>query len=80
MSAMLSRIREENYRVYVTDCLYSIGAAWNNPPRLRYYDILHPTPEDKRTGEEIAVERLERFGIKVVTDNGFDESGCDAVP
>lgn len=32
----------------------------------RYYDILHNTPEDDRDGEEIAYERLERFGIKVV--------------
>ena len=50
----------------MTDCAYSLCAALGNKPRRRYYDILHPTPEDTRTGEEIALDRLARFGIKVV--------------
>lgn len=59
-------MREENYRVYLTDCLYALAASFNNKPRLRYYDILKPKPVDDRPGMEIAVERLERLGIKVV--------------
>lgn len=65
---MSARINAEIYRVYVTDCLYSLCAAWGNKPSRRYYDLLHPTPEDTRTGEEIASERLERFGITILRD------------
>ena len=52
----------------MTDCLYALCAAWNVKPRKRYFDILHPEPDDPRTGEEIAAERLARFGITVVDD------------
>lgn len=58
--------REEAYRVYETDILLCIGKRLGLKSDKRYYDILHPQPEDNRPGDEIAVERLERFGIKVV--------------
>lgn len=58
--------QEKAYRIYVTDCFYSITYSLGNPMNKRYYDILHNTPEDDRDGEEIAYERLERFGVKVV--------------
>lgn len=54
------------YRVYQTDCLYLICGSLGNKPSRRYCDILHPEPKDERSGMEIAEERLERFGIKVV--------------
>lgn len=66
MGAATRRMSEENYRVYMTDCLYGLCAGWGNKPQKRYYDILHPAPVDNRTGEEIAVEHLEKLGIKVV--------------
>jgi len=50
----------------VTDRLYSLCAWTGNKPDLRYYDILHPVPEDPRSGMEIATDRLEHMGIKVV--------------
>ena len=58
--------REESYRIYETDALCGIGRALGLSFEKRYYDILHPQPEDNRSGGEIAAERLERFGIKVV--------------
>lgn len=58
--------KEETYRVYETDCLYGIAKALGVGISRRYYDVLHPQPEDDRTSEEIMNERLERFGIKVV--------------
>ena len=50
----------------MTDCFYRICASLGNPPHVRYYDLLHPQPEDTRDAGEIARERLSRFGIKVV--------------
>lgn len=50
----------------MTDCLYYIGRHLGISMQYRYFDILYPQPEEKRSGKEIALERLERFGIKVV--------------
>lgn len=61
-----ARAETEVYRVYETDCLYGIARALGVKFRRRFYDILHPEPEDDRTGMEIAQERLDRLGIKVV--------------
>lgn len=66
VATISARHRDEVYRVYVTDRLYTLCAALNNKPQKRYYDILNPEPADPRSGEEIARERLESFGIKVV--------------
>lgn len=66
VSTISARNREEVYRTYVTDRLYTLCASWGNKPPKRYYDIINPEPEDPRSGEEIARERLESFGIKVV--------------
>lgn len=66
VATISARRREEVYRVYVTDRLFTLCAALNNTPQKRYYDLLYPEPVDTRTGEEIARERLESFGIKVV--------------
>lgn len=63
---MDDRQRREALDIYVTDCFYRICASLGNPPHVRYYDLLHPQPEDTREAVDIAHERLERFGIKVV--------------
>ena len=66
MYAMNTRRQDEAYRVYVTDCFYGICSTLGGKLERRYYDILHPAQEETRSGEEIAYERLERFGIEVV--------------
>lgn len=71
--AAARRLREETYRIYVTDCLYMICAWSGNKLSKRYCEIVNPVPEDDRPGEVIAAERLERYGIKVVKSNGLDE-------
>ena len=63
---MRERLELENYRIYVTDRLFTLCGWSGNAPRLRYYDALYPAPEDRRTSEEIAQERLSMYGIKVV--------------
>lgn len=62
---MHRRVTDDNFRIYITDCLYGLCAAWGNPPRKRYYDLLH-APDSKHSDGETAQERLERLGIKVV--------------
>lgn len=66
VAAMMERAEQTAYRVYETDCLYLICCALGNNPGKRYYHILNPIPEDKRSGMEIAEERLDRYGIEVV--------------
>jgi hypothetical protein len=60
----------EIYRLYVTDVLQNI--CKNVEPigrqgyiQNRYYDIIHPKPEETRTGDEIKEhfkEKLKRLG------------------
>ena len=72
MAAMDARRREEAFKVYVTDCFYGIYNALGGHMNKRFYDILHAydeehgTEEETLDGDELAHERLERFGIKVV--------------
>lgn len=66
IAALDERRQNEAYRVYVTDCFYGIFSALGGKMERRFYEILHPEAEDTRSGEEIAYERLERFGIEVV--------------
>lgn len=67
VNAANEHTREEMYQVYETDCLYGIARSLGIKLHRRLYDLLHQVPEDGRSGEEIAEERLNRFGIKVVT-------------
>ena len=61
---MMKMRKEEIYRVYETDCLKYVCFALGIEIEKRYYDILHPSKQTEP--EETCVERLERFGIKVV--------------
>lgn len=59
--------KQEAYRIYETDCLYGIASALGLKIHGRYAELIqHSEPEEDRTGKEIAIERLEHFGIKVV--------------
>lgn len=35
----------------------------------KFNDIIHPKPEDDRTGDEIAAEIIKRAGIEAIEDN-----------
>lgn len=65
--AINRRVKELNYRIYETDCLYAICKSLGVDIRRRYYDVVrNRSSDDERNGDEIVRERLERFGIKVV--------------
>lgn len=66
IAAMHEQAQDEAYRIYHTECLYAICASLGNPLEKTFYDIMHPEAEDTRSGDEIAEERLKRFGIEVV--------------
>lgn len=59
---------EKQYRVYITDALMVIA---NNTARafggstvtMRYLDIIQPQEPDPRTGDDIAVDLIQRAGL-----------------
>lgn len=54
---------ERAYRSYVADCLW--GLVRGRAPEARYWDLLHPPPEETRTPEEIIAHvrrKLEEAG------------------
>ena len=66
---------EKQYRAYITDGIKAVtkntaNFAGGDILTMRWYDIftdaLNPQPEDNRTGEEIAIDMLERNGITVI--------------
>ena len=62
IDAINARREQEVYQDYIAECLRGIGSPIMKIARLR--DILHPQPIDPRSGLEIAVDMLDKFGIK----------------
>lgn len=54
---------EVAYRIYVTDSLFY--SAENKKLVKRYIDIINPRPVDNRSGDEIALDVINRLGLKV---------------
>ena len=55
--------RLEIYRIYVSDTLYYQGQ--NKVLNVRYFDLLNPPKEETRSGDEIALEVINRIGLKI---------------
>lgn len=64
-AAALHRARLESWHCYAGDVLRLLATAWGAENVQRYWDILHPTPEDPRTAEEIAEDFVRRKGLKL---------------
>lgn len=62
IDAINARREQEIYQNYIAECLRGIGSPIMKIARL--HDILHPQPIDPRSGMEIAVDMLDKFGIK----------------
>lgn len=67
-SAVEARARDEGWRCYAGDLLRLIALSLGCTNISRYYDIIHPAPEDDRTAEEIAAEVVQRLGLKTAED------------
>ena len=71
MARYKSQQRDLAYRIYVSDCLRIIS---ENTAKIcggsyitaKLADIINPKPVDDRTGEEIAVDIINRAGIEVI--------------
>ena len=51
------------YRVYIADSLFY--SADNKKLVKRYSDVIRPAPVDNRTGDEIALDVINRLGLRV---------------
>ncbi len=63
-------MKQEAYRIYVTDSLRIIGEntakyAGGGYLKMRYIDAVTPKIEDERTGGEIAAEVIKKAGLVV---------------
>lgn len=54
---------DQAYRIYITDSLYANGQG--KALTARYYDLIHPKEIDPRSGDEIALDVINRLGLKV---------------
>ena len=63
IDAINARRETEMYWEYSAECLRGIGASLGMKI-VSFHDILHPQPIDTRSGLEIAVDMLDKFGIK----------------
>lgn len=76
---------EKAYRVYVTDTLRNINdilahTYGGNYIQTRYADLMDDTPQDTRTGDEIAKDIIKRAGLKTGGQaNGSDEPSGDSI-
>ena len=55
-----------NFEIYITDVAAALINMWAKDPYPRYYDLIHPQEQDKRSGEEIAADIIAKHGLKVV--------------
>lgn len=72
--ARFNRERKDTaYRIYVTDCLRSIGASAADVSKMsggegryiatRFADLLYPKPEETRTGAEIIENLRQKLAV-----------------
>lgn len=64
---MKAASEERLYKIYTSDSFYSILGALGNRGGKRFADIAWPKPQDERDPKQIALERAERMGLKVVS-------------
>lgn len=69
ISAFLQKKEERSYRVYVTDALYCITHntakyAGGKECTIRWEDIITPSKEPEKSGDEIALEILKKLSME----------------
>ena len=72
-----NRMRNNAYKVYVTDLLKCLAESWGATVDNRYADIIaEPPKDDDKTGDEVALEVIERIGLK---PHGFNDTESDTI-
>lgn len=66
-------IREDSearsFKIYVADLLKSVAEFCGAEVNYRYADIISVREKDTRTGDEIALEVIQKAGLKVKEDD-----------
>lgn len=70
MARLNEKVRNDAYRIYVTDALRIVAEntaryAGGNYIKARYADIIEPKKQDDRTCEEITADVVARCGLVV---------------
>ena len=60
------KMKEENFRIYITDVGAALINMFSKTSVPRFYDMMHKPKVETRTGEEIAQDIIARHGLKVV--------------
>lgn len=70
ISSFVEKQKKEAYEIYITDCLRIIteNTSHQNGKYIskRYYDLIHPEKQDKRSGAEIAKDVIKKTGINLI--------------
>ena len=72
-----SRMREENYRIYVTDMLKLLASIKGTTVDIRYADLIEIKDVEQKSGDEVALDVIKKLGLKV--KNGLHETESDTV-
>lgn len=72
-SLLEEKMKDEAYKIYVTDCLQTISqntASYVGGQAMtrRFIELIEPKPQDNRTGAEIAADVIKSCGLKVVIE------------
>ena len=59
------RMEEKVYRSYTADLLKTIAESVGATVSCRYNDLINHQKEEEKTGDEIALEVIQRAGLKV---------------
>ena len=58
--------RDEAYRIYVTDSIHLLGKNTGSYISKRYSEMFNAPSEPQKTGDEIAEEIVNKYGLKVI--------------
>ena len=74
------RIREENYRIYMTDVLACMAEQCGVRVNYRYRELIDPQEEETMTGDDVALMVIGKLGLKVKTNgNGLHEVESESI-
>lgn len=66
ISAFRAKQERNRFEYYIADVGAALINMWAKDKYPRYYDLVHPKKEDKRTGAQIAADIIAKHGLKVV--------------
>ena len=69
VSVFKAQYKAELFKMYITDCLMAMLKGRGAKVK-RFYDMLHPPKEDKRSPQEVVDDIASRAGIRVVKSRG----------